>query len=67
MNAAWAAQRVPDGHFAVVHNVFVLREIDLNDKVNYRYSANMIDVAKSWGAYKDGDAFDFAKVFSGGE
>ena len=66
-SAIWAAQRVPDGHVTVVPNVFVLREIDFNDKENFLYSANIQSIAEKNGWWKQGEPFDFTKIYSGGE
>ena len=44
-SAIWAAQRVPDNHISVIANQFVIGEIDLDDKKNFMYSKNMLEVA----------------------
>jgi len=67
MNAVWVAQRIPDGHFFVAPNVFTIREVDLEDKSNFLYSNNLLSSASAWGAWKEGDVFDFCKIFSAGE
>jgi len=68
LNATWVAQRVPEGHFSVVPNVFVIREVDLSDDgTNFKWASNMLDVAKSWGSWTEGTPFDFSLIFSGGE
>lgn len=66
-NSVWVAKRVPDGHFVAIPNVFTIREIDFEDHANYRAHPKIREVAKSWGAWKEGEPFDFSKIFSGGE
>jgi len=34
-SAVWVAQKIPDDHVAVVGNLFVIREIDFDDKKTY--------------------------------
>lgn len=34
-SSVWAAQKVPEGHFTIVADVFTIREIDLSDKTNF--------------------------------
>lgn len=66
-SAIWAAQRVADDSFAVVANMFIIREIDLNDPVNFMFSENMVSIAASTGLWKKGDPFDFTRIYSSGE
>jgi len=40
MNAVWVAQRLPEDHFVIVPNVFTIRDVDLTDKTNFRWSKN---------------------------
>lgn len=63
--AVWAAQRVPDGHVAVVANEFIIKEIDLDDPENFMASANVHEVAirnKFWDP-KSGKPFNFRKSY----
>jgi dipeptidase len=67
LSAVWAAQRVPDDHIAVVANKFIIRNVDFDDHVNFKYSANIRDVAKRTGLWKpssDSDPFDFTSIFA---
>ncbi|CAD7968301.1 unnamed protein product [Amoebophrya sp. A25] len=69
-SAIWAAQRVPDDHFAVVANMFIIREMDLTDSKNFLASEKMVQIAKQMGWYNpasDGPHIDFTKTFSAGE
>jgi len=34
-SSVWAAQKVPEGHFTILADVFTIREIDLSDKTNF--------------------------------
>jgi len=36
LNSVWVAQKLPEGHFTIVPNVFVIRDVDLNDSDNFR-------------------------------
>ena len=66
-SAIWAAAKVPDGHVAIVPNVFVIREIDFNDSDNFLYSPNIKDIALKNGWWEENTPFDFTKIYSGGE
>jgi len=61
-SALWAAQRVPDGHFAVVGNTFILRVIDTEDPVNFKWSENLFRVTEEMGIYDGVSPFDWSKV-----
>jgi dipeptidase len=65
--AIWVAARVPDGHMAVVANMFSVREIDLSDTDNFLGTTNMWDIAAEHGFWSKGDPMDFTKTFSDGE
>ena len=54
----WAAQQIPDDHISAVMNAFIIRDIDLNDSVNFMFSENIRDFATS-------DFIDFTATFSG--
>ena len=66
-SAVWVAQRVPDGHVTVVPNIFVVRNIDLDDSDNYLASSNIFDIARKNGWWDGKVDFDFTKVYSAGE
>ena len=69
-SAVWAAQRVPDGHVAVVSNAFIIQTLNLSDHTNYRASSNIYTVAERLGWYNrstadaDGsEGLNFAQVY----
>mmetsp|Transcript_71067 Transcript_71067/g.153171 ORF Transcript_71067/g.153171 Transcript_71067/m.153171 type:complete len:128 (+) Transcript_71067:653-1036(+) len=66
MNSAWVAKKVPEGHAVAVTNVFIIREVDFNDSHNFRWSDNLVEVAKVWG-WDPATQFDFCSIFSSGE
>jgi len=66
LDAVWVAQKVPDGHFAVVPNVFIIRELDVSDQENFKTSSNILDWAITNGWNKD-DILDFTMFFGKGE
>ena len=46
----WVAQRVPDDKVAILPNVYIIGEVDVNDKENFIVSKTVIDYAlqKDW-------------------
>ncbi|KAA8498559.1 putative dipeptidase [Porphyridium purpureum] len=63
-SAIWAAQRVPDDHFAIIANQFIIRRINPKSD-DFLYSSNMWDVAKSQGLWSETDGLlDWTRVFS---
>ncbi|CAK0801179.1 unnamed protein product, partial [Prorocentrum cordatum] len=66
-SAIWAAQRVPDAHVTVVANMYTIRVVDANDTSNFMLSPNLFDAARERGWWRDGEPFDFTKMYSGGE
>eukprot|EP00039_Didymoeca_costata_P023425 m.7043 g.7043 ORF g.7043 m.7043 type:complete len:527 (+) comp3640_c0_seq1:313-1893(+) len=66
-SAVWVAQRVPDSHVAVVANSFIIRDINFTDTDTFMYSSDIKSVAHRAGFWKEGENFDFVKVFSGNE
>ena len=60
----WLAQRVPDGHVAMVANTYSIRQVSLDDKANVLACKDIVEYAEARGWYdpqRDG-AFDFAAV-----
>lgn len=66
-SAIWAAQKIPEGHFSVVSNMFIIREMDLKDSENFLYSKKMTQIASEMGWWDGKEAFDFTKIYSAGE
>ncbi|EDQ88830.1 uncharacterized protein MONBRDRAFT_25939 [Monosiga brevicollis MX1] len=66
-SAVWVAQRVPDGHVAVCANLYIVREVDLNDPSQFLYSQSMVSLAQEHGLWTPGTPFDFAGIYSDGE
>ena len=66
-SAVWVAQRVPDGHVAVVANSFTVRVVDFNDEHSFLTSSSMRDVARRTGRWGVGLPFDFTRIFAGPE
>ena len=64
-SAIWAAQRLEEGHAAVVPNLFVIRRID-SDADGFLLSSNAKEIATRCLGWSGGD-FDFAAIFSKGE
>jgi dipeptidase len=64
----WAAQRVPDDAFAVLANMFIIREVDPNDNDNFLMSKSVHKVAQEYKWWKPEDGLlDFTKIYSDGE
>ena len=68
-SAIWAAQKIPSDSFAVLANMFVLRELDPNDKDNFLMSDSVHQVAQDYGWWspEDQELLDFTKIYSDGE
>lgn len=67
-SAVWAAQRVPDDHFSIIANDFMIQEMDLKDSDYFLASDNMLPVARRngfWDPKRDGP-FNFVKAFTSG-
>lgn len=62
-SAVWAAQRVPEGHVAVVANNFIIKEIDFEDTsgTNFMWSANILEIARQAGVYDGSETFNWQK------
>ena len=65
-SSVWVAQRVPDDHVGSVTNGLTVREVDFADKDNFLFSTTMRDVALRQKLWRDGEPFDFTKVFGAG-
>jgi len=67
-SAVWAAQRVPEGHIAVIANDFIIKEIDPEKRgTDFLYSDNMHDIAKKhglWTPSAEKPLLDFQRAFS---
>jgi dipeptidase len=72
-SAIWAARRIPDDSFAVLANMFVIRDLDPTDTDNYLMSKSVHDVAIEYGWWTannetaHGVLLDFTKIYSDGE
>ena len=64
VGAVWAAQRVPDNHISVNANASTIKEINLEDTVNFLASKNIYAVAEENGWLKNGDVFKFNYVYA---
>lgn len=62
--AIWAARRVPDDHVVVCANRSRIGVIDFNDKDNFMFSANVKDLAKQMGWWKEGTPFNFSRAYN---
>lgn len=62
--AVWVAVRIPDGAISGHANNPRIRQVDLKDKENVRYSKDMISFARKRGWFSGKDAeFSFADVY----
>ncbi len=61
----WIAARVPDDKVVILPNVNVIREVNLNDTLNFLASPDIIEFAvkKGWYDPKSGKPFDFKKAY----
>jgi len=68
-SAIWAARKVPSDSFAVLANMFVIRQVDPKDTDNFLMSASVHQVAQDYGWWSpnNGELLDFTKVYSDGE
>lgn len=57
--ALWAAQRVPDGHVAVVANAFIIREVHPEDTENFIVHDGLFELAQEAGLWDGVGTFDF--------
>eukprot|EP00535_Pseudo-nitzschia_heimii_P007511 CAMPEP_0197188336 /NCGR_PEP_ID=MMETSP1423-20130617/17632_1 /TAXON_ID=476441 /ORGANISM="Pseudo-nitzschia heimii, Strain UNC1101" /LENGTH=633 /DNA_ID=CAMNT_0042640143 /DNA_START=94 /DNA_END=1995 /DNA_ORIENTATION=+ len=69
-SAIWVAERVDDDKFAVIANMFVIRQVDPEDTSRFLMSDSVHEVAINYGWWssveKDG-LLDFTKIYSDGE
>lgn len=69
-SAIWVAERVDDDKFAVIANMFVIREVDPKNTDRFLMSDSVHEVAIDYGWWtsveKDG-LLDFTKIYSDGE
>ena len=70
-SAIWVAQRIPDDHASVTPNIFVIREIDFQDKFNFMTTPEetMVKLANESEIdlkYRNGK-LDFSATFGNGE
>jgi len=66
-SSIWVGARVPDGHVAVVANMYSVRNVDLNDTDNFLGRSDMWELAAQEGLWVSGDAKDWTATFSDGE
>jgi len=69
-SAIWAAERVDDNKFAVVANMFVIREVDPTDTDRFMMSDSVHAVAVEygwWTSVEEDGLLDFTKIYSDGE
>lgn len=62
--AMWAAQRVPEGHVAVVANSFTIKEVYLDDEANFRGSTDLYAQAKASGMWDGKAHFNWQAAFA---
>lgn len=60
----WAAQRVPDDKVVIMPNVYIIGEVDVNDKDNFIVSKTLVDYAlqKDWHNPAEG-SLNFAAAY----
>jgi dipeptidase len=60
----WVAQRVPDDQVVIIPNRYVIGEIDLADRENFRASPDLINYATKRGWFDpDGGRFNFRQAY----
>jgi len=61
----WVAQRVPDDAVVLLPNVYIIGEVNLEDKVNFLGSPDLIEYAIKRGWYNPagGERFNFSKAY----
>ena len=69
-SAIWAAERVDDDKFAVIANMFIIRQVDPNDTERFLVSDSVHQVAIDygwWTSVEQDGLLDFTKIYSDGE
>jgi len=64
VGAIWVAQRVPNNHISVNANASTIKEINLNNSDYFMASANIFEVAKENGWWKEGETFKWNYVYA---
>jgi len=62
--AVWVAQRVPDEHVSVNANASTIKEININDRENFRASENIFEVARKNGWWNENEVFRFNYAYA---
>lgn len=60
--ALWVAQRVPDGHVAVIANSNIIRQIDVNDAANFMFHPGLLELVQEAGLWDGKGAFDWQRA-----
>jgi len=63
-SAFWAAARVQDGHVVAIANNFIIREVDCNDRENFRCSKDLPAKAKQAGVWDGKGTFDWMRAMA---
>lgn len=63
-SAIWAAQRVPEGHVAVVANSFIIGEMPLEPNDDFKFSPNVRSEALKAKLWDGKEPFNFWKAYS---
>jgi dipeptidase len=64
VKSAWAAQRVPKGHAAVVANSFTIGELPLEPNDDFAFPKNIRHAAVTAGLWDGNGPFHFSKIFA---
>jgi len=60
--ALWGAQRVPQGHVAVIANSFIIREVDVNDTENFIAHPGLLELVQEAGLWDGTGIFDWQRA-----
>mmetsp|Transcript_30981 Transcript_30981/g.72982 ORF Transcript_30981/g.72982 Transcript_30981/m.72982 type:complete len:627 (+) Transcript_30981:130-2010(+) len=69
-SAIWAAEKVDDDEFAVIANMFIIRQVDPKDTERFLMSDSVHEVAMDygwWTSVEQDGLLDFTKIYSDGE